>query len=370
MIFILFSTRFSFFFQQDFHPFFNEIFSSFFQHGFSLIFSKVFPPFCSFQSAVSRCDSSSAASTARCVTSTQRLSSSSKLVAPSLTHAIGCRRDAVSRWFQSCTRRTSPPALLKTYVLLKARSNPSLSAWSSRAAMSEMFALFTSPADGIVSILWRTLAVDARSRHQDHARGDCREGQGKQVPCVRLFTLLGVLRSHVVARVLLLFWEDAVCPCGRARLSRGCYFRESAPCLALQAAAPGFLESPSPRSLFTHACLVSCAAGPSALLVLFLITPASSTPAPFPRALFATLVTSRRRVPERRRREALAQGSCSSSAPEVLLPLSGRGLSRDQSSRRSVSRFFLSTIIFIQEVLFFHFFNTLFFNVFLYQFFQ
>ena len=29
--------------------------------------------------------------------STQRLSSSSKLVAPSLTHAIGCRRDAVSR---------------------------------------------------------------------------------------------------------------------------------------------------------------------------------------------------------------------------------------------------------------------------------
>ena len=62
---------------------------------------------------------------------------------------------------QSCTRRIDvhpPPALLKTYVLLKAhsnpllcmvwespaplsRSNPSLSAWSSRAAMSDMLAL-------------------------------------------------------------------------------------------------------------------------------------------------------------------------------------------------------------------------------------
>ena len=49
------------------------------------------------------------------------------------------------------------------------------------------------------------------------------------------------------------------------------------------------LEPPSPRSLFTHACLVSCAAGQSALLVLFVImlalTLASSTPAPFPRTL-------------------------------------------------------------------------------------
>ena len=74
----------------------------------------------------------------------------------------------------------------------------------------------------------------------------------------------------------------------------------------------GVLEPPSRRSLFTHACLIPCAAGQSALLVLFVImlalTPASSTPAPFPRALFATLATSRRRVLERRRREALAQG--------------------------------------------------------------
>ena len=72
------------------------------------------------------------------------------------------------------------------------------------------------------------------------------------------------------------------------------------------------LEPRSPRSLFTHACLLPCAAGQSALLVLSVImlalTPASSTPAPYPWSLFATLVTSRRRVHERRRREALAQG--------------------------------------------------------------
>ena len=63
-------------------------------------------------------------STARCFTSTQRLSSSSKLVAPSLTQATGCRRDAVSRWLQICTRRASPSALLETCVLLKGHSNP------------------------------------------------------------------------------------------------------------------------------------------------------------------------------------------------------------------------------------------------------
>ena len=34
------------------------------------------------------------------------------------------------------------------------------------------------------------------------------------------------------------FGMVTVCRCGRARLSRGCYFRESAPCLARQAIAP------------------------------------------------------------------------------------------------------------------------------------
>ena len=115
------------------------------------------------------------------------------------------------------------------------------------------------------------------------------------MPCVGLFTLLGVLRSYVVAHVL--FWDSA-----SPRLAS----------LAKRSLLPKVLEPPSPRSLFTHACLVSCAAGQSALLVLFVImhavTPASSTPAPFPRELFETLVTSRRRFLERRRREALAQG--------------------------------------------------------------
>ena len=132
------------------------------------------------------------------------------------------------------------------------------------------------------------------------------------MPCVGLFTLLGVLGSYVVAHVLFL---DGYC------LSlRSCPL---APWLLLPRvrALPrspgdrsfrGVLEPPSPRSLFTHACLVSFAAGPSALLVLIVImlalTPASSTRAPCARALFATLVTSRRRVLERRHREALAQG--------------------------------------------------------------
>ena len=63
------------------------------------------------------------------------------------------------------------------------------------------------------------------------------------------------------------------------------------------------------------------------------LTPASSTPAPCPRSLFATLVTSRRRVHERRRREALAQGLL----VHRLLPHSTRGLARDQSSHRSAT---------------------------------
>ena len=39
------------------------------------------------------------------------------------------------------------------------------------------------------------------------SRSRFREGQGQQVPCVGFFTLLGVLRSCVIARVLLLFWD-------------------------------------------------------------------------------------------------------------------------------------------------------------------
>ena len=133
------------------------------------------------------------------------------------------------------------------------------------------------------------------------------------MPCVGLFTLLGVLRSYVVVHsvLALLRWMLSVAAVVRAfHIVATC----ANPRLALRARRPcrSVLEPPSPKSLFTHACLLTCAAGQSALLVLFVImlalTPASSTPAPCPRSLFATLVTSRRLVHERRRREALAQG--------------------------------------------------------------
>ena len=161
------------------------------------------------------------------------------------------------------------------------------------------------------------------------------------MPCVGLFTLPGVLRSYVVAHVL--FWD------GYCLSLRSCPL---APWLLLprvralprsqgDRSCRGVLEPPPPRSLFTHACLVSCAAGQSALLVLFVImlalTPASSTPAPCPRTLFATLVTSRRRVLERRRREALAQGLLVRRLHQGSSCPSARSLTRDQSSRRSTT---------------------------------
>ena len=125
-------------------------------------------------------------------------------------------------------------------------------------------------------------------------------------------SLLGVLRSYVVAHVLLLSWDG----CGLSLRSCPLVPWLLLPRVRALPRSPGgrscrgVLEPPSPRSLFTHACRVSCAAGQSALLfvIMLALTPASSTPAPFPRALFATLVTSRRRVLERRRREALTQG--------------------------------------------------------------
>ena len=126
-----------------------------------------------------------------------------------------------------------------------------------------------------------------------------------------------------------------VCRCGRTRVSQWLLLPRvrALPRSPGDRSCRGVLEPPSPRSLFTHTCLVSCAAGQSAPLVLFVImhalTPASSTPATFPRALFATLVTSRRRVLERRRGEAFAQGLLVRRLHlGVLLPLSARGLTR------------------------------------------
>ena len=104
---------------------------------------------------------------------------------------------------------------------------------------------------------------------------------------------------------------DTVCHCDRARLSRGCHLRESAPCLAHQAIAPA---KASLSLLLRGLCSLTRASSHVPLVsqlfmfsvIMLTLTPASSTPAPCPRSLFATLVTSRRRVHERRRREALA----------------------------------------------------------------
>ena len=99
------------------------------------------------------------------------------------------------------------------------------------------------------------------------------------------------------------------------------------------------LEPQSPRSLFTRARLVS---SPVLLVsqhflfffvIMLALTPASSTPAPCPWSLFATLVTSRRRVHERRRRGSPCAGSsCSSSSPGNPLPLCTRSDSRSVQS--------------------------------------
>ena len=83
------------------------------------------------------------------------------------------------------------------------------------------------------------------------------------------FALLGVLRSYVVARVLLR-WMLSVAAIVRA-------FHVVATCanprLASLVRRPcrSNLEPPSPRSLFTHACILPRAAGQPALHVLFVI---------------------------------------------------------------------------------------------------
>ena len=124
--------------------------------------------------------------------------------------------------------------------------------------------------------------------------------EGKQVPCVGLFTPLGVLRSYVIARVLLLSWNG--CCLSLRSCSPFTWLplpRESAPRLARQAIAPA---EASLSLLLRGLCWLSALL----FVIMLALTPASSTPAPCPRALFATLVTSRRRVHDRRRREALS----------------------------------------------------------------
>ena len=67
------------------------------------------------------------------------------------------------------------------------------------------------------------------------SRSRFREGQGKQVPCVGLFTPLGVLRSYVIARVLLLSWDGC---CLSLRSCSPFTWLPLPPRLARQAIAP------------------------------------------------------------------------------------------------------------------------------------
>ena len=235
------------------------------------------------------------------------LSSSSKLVAPSLTQAIGCRRDAV----QICTRRTSPSALLKTCVLLKVHSNPLLCMVCHVATHRyphgrvEPPCRIRRPHQHVGSRLPRIDPLKNSGNRLSFAssgsRSRFREGQGKQVPCVGLFRPLGVLRSYVLLACFCSLGMDAVCRSDRARLSRGCHFRANPRSASL-----------ARRSLLPHSRVsrLLCCWSVSALLfvIMLALTPASSTPAPCPRAPFATLVTSRRRVHDRRREALPSQG--------------------------------------------------------------
>ena len=163
--------------------------------------------------------------------------------------------------------------------------------------------------------------------------------RGKHVPCVGFFTLLSVLRSCVIARVLLLSWD-------------GC-------CLSLRSCSPftwlplarvralprspggrscrGVLEPPSPRSLFTHACRLLCCWSVSTSVCDHV---RAHSGVEHTGAVSTGTVRDPREQPSSSPRSTSSRSpfitgsSCSSSSPGVLLPLSARGLTRDQSSRR------------------------------------
>ena len=147
----------------------------------------------------------------------------------------------------------------------------------------------------LVRVIRITLEVPRRSGTASTLRRILHTARRPEIVrhCSRAFALLGWMLS--VAAIVLAFHVVAT----SARIRAPPHSPGDRSCR-------GVLEPPSPRSLFTHACRVSCAAGQSALLfvIMLALTPASSTPAPCPRAPFATLVTSRRRAHDRRRREA------------------------------------------------------------------
>ena len=169
-------------------------------------------------------------------------------------------------------------------LLLKAHSNPllcmvchvatpSLSAWSSRAAMSDTVAL---PArrqqtashrsseelwqSTLVRVIRITLEVPRRSGKAITLRRTLHTARRPEIVrhCSRAFALLGWMLS--VAAIVLAF--HVVPTSARIR---------APPRSPGDRSCRGVLEPPSPRSLFTHACRVSCAAGQSALLFVIML---------------------------------------------------------------------------------------------------
>ena len=116
--------------------------------------------------AVSRCDSSSAGGTARCVTSSQRIPSEAAHHTPS--HRLRLAE------LRSYTRRTSPPALLKACspestqlpIAVRGLGIPSTTVSQQPIAiamveLSRHVGISTSPADCLASLLYRTLTIDS-----------------------------------------------------------------------------------------------------------------------------------------------------------------------------------------------------------------
>ena len=133
------------------------------------------------------------------------------------------------------------------------------------------------------------------------------------------------------------FGMIADCRCDRARFSRGCHLRESAPCLAHQAIAPAeaslSLTLRGLRSLTRAASLV--------LLVSqqFSFCDHARTHSSVEHtSAFTGTVRDPRDQPSSSPRSTSSRcpfitgSSCSSSSPGALLPLSARSLTRDQSS--------------------------------------
>ena len=202
---------------------------------------------------------------------------------------------------RSCTRRIDVhllTALLKTCLPLKAhsnpllcmvwespaplsRSNPSLSAWSTRAASVGYVDVTSSRRQLTAS--YRSFEEPSGNRLSCTSSGSpSRWFPRRSGKTSTLRRILHTARRPEIDESLLACscscGMDAVCRSDRARLSRGCHLREPAPCLALQAAAPAeaFLSlllrglCSLTRDLSCHdlSCLLPCAAGQPALLVL------------------------------------------------------------------------------------------------------